>query len=117
MPRGGAALHAAFPLAGRPMRMRTPVRARATLAVVHPWPSRARGRAIALQCSGEDHPGDRRTACEERAEARRGGVRVPSTLHQHIEEVLVRLDGAPQRMPRTIDRQHDCLQVPRVPRW
>ena len=50
MPRGGAALHAAFPLAGRPMRMRTPVRARATLAVVHPWPSRARVAAPSL-CS------------------------------------------------------------------
>lgn len=93
MAGGFESLHAPLALTRLTMRILTPIIQIATLAVFDARENLALGRAIALQFFSHDHPRHVCQALEELAEELLGGVLVPSTLHQNIEDVIVLIDG------------------------
>ena len=69
---------------------------------------------IALQFIGDDHAWDILAAFEELAEELLSGDLIAPSLHQDIEHVPIPVDGAPQIVPFTVDREEHFVQVPCV---
>src|SRR5687768_11611684 len=84
------------------------------LAVLHPRQNFLFCGTIALELVRNDHPRDILAALEPHAEERLGGCLVAPALHQDIKHVAILIDGPPQVMALTVDRQKDLIQVPRV---
>jgi hypothetical protein len=62
------------------------------------------GGAVALQLVRDDHPGHVGQALEQLPEECLGGVLVPSTLDQDIQDVAVLIHGTPQIVPFAVNR-------------
>jgi hypothetical protein len=71
-------------------------------------------RPIAPHGIGHEHPQDVRQPLEEFAEELFCHSRVAPALLQDIEPVPVLVDGAPEIVPFTIDREAHVIQVPWV---
>src|SRR5215470_8092618 len=116
MPGGFEPLQAILALPRRPMRVFTPVIEIPTLTVFHPGQYLTLGRAIALQFVRNDDARNVCEALEQLAKKLLRRLRIAPALHQDIEDVVVLIDGAPQVMPLTINRQTHFVQVPLVAR-
>src|SRR5262245_54608817 len=109
-------LHAPLPLARRPMRWLTSIIEVATLAMFHTWQQLAFGGTVALQLIRDDDAWHKPQALEQLAEELLRRFFVPTTLHQDIEHMAVLIDGPPQIIALTIDRQKHLIQMPLVAR-
>jgi hypothetical protein len=69
---------------------------------------------ITLQFIGDDHAWDILAAFEELAEELLGGALIAPSLSQDIEHVPVLVDGTPEIVPFTVDREEHFVQVPFV---
>jgi hypothetical protein len=88
----------------------------AMLAVLHARPDLALGRAVALELVRDEHPWHVGHALEQLPEACLGGVLVPPTLDQDIQDVAVLIDCTPQIVPFAMNGEKDLIEVPRVAR-
>jgi hypothetical protein len=98
------------------MRVLTSMLEGATLALFHTWPPLACGGPVALPLLRADDAWHIHHAREPRVEERLRRWGVPTTLHQAIEHLPIRLDGPPPLMALTSERQKHRLQMPRVAR-
>src|SRR5262245_59533372 len=114
MPGGFEPGHAILALTRRPMRVFTPVIEITTLTVFHPGQYLTLGRAIALQFVRNDDARNVCEALEQLAKKLLRRVLIAPALDQDIEDVVVLIDGAPQVMAFTINRQKHFVQVPFV---
>jgi len=112
MPYGRTPRHAPVPVACRLVRVCRAVVQRALLALLHARQELARGRPIALQVSGEEHPWHVRYAREERAEACLRGLLVTPALHQDLEHGAVWSESPPTIRALAMDRQNHLIEVP-----
>jgi hypothetical protein len=96
MPGGCEPLHATLALTRRPMRALIPIIEGATLTMCYAWQYCTLGRAGALAFIRHDDARHRGEALEQLAQALRGGLFVPSALHQDIQHVVILIDGAPR---------------------
>ena len=95
-PRGLEALQPPFPLARGWMRVLGPGVQRAVLAVYYPWQQLLLRRTVAVELIGHADVRHVPQAFEPLAEELLGGLRVPSALHQEIENMALVIDGTPQ---------------------
>jgi hypothetical protein len=72
--------------------------------------------AIALQFIRDDHAWHVGQALQQLAEKLLRRFLVAAALHENIEHVTILIDGAPEIMPRAVDREQDLIQVPLVAR-
>src|SRR5882724_692334 len=86
------------------------------LAVLHPRQNLSRRRAIAFELVRDDHPWNVGQALEQLTEELLGGVLVPPTLYENIQDVAVLIHGTPQIVAFTVDREKNLIQVPLVAR-
>ena len=107
-------MHAILALACGAMRVLAPVVEIATLAMLDPWEDLALGRAVAFELIRNDHPWHVLEPLEELAEKLLRRVRIAPALHQDIEDVVVLIDGSPEVMALTINREKHLIQVPFV---
>jgi hypothetical protein len=70
----------------------------------------------AFQLIGDDDLWDIVAAFEELAEELLGGLLIPPTLDQNVEDMAVLIDRSPQIMMLTLDCQKDLIQMPLIPR-
>jgi hypothetical protein len=98
------------------MGVLTPVIEVATLAMFHPREDLPLRSTIALQCIRDDDAWDILTPFEQCAKELLRGLRIPPTLHQDIEDVVILIHRAPQVMAFAIDREAYLVQVPLVAR-
>jgi hypothetical protein len=84
--------------------------------MLHTGQALAQGRPVAAQLLRDDPPGHVRHAREQLPEERLRRLLIPPARPQDLEPVAVLIDGAPQAMALTVNRQQDRIQVPRVPR-
>src|SRR5437763_1707463 len=82
----------------------------------YPWENLALGGCVALQFVGDEHLRDIRQPFEELAKEFLRGPLIPAALHQDIEHVSLLIDGSPQIVTLSFDRQKHFIQVPLVPR-
>jgi hypothetical protein len=108
------ALHAPLPLAGRLVGVFRAVIQIPVLAMLHPRQQLLLRGAIAFQLVGDDHPRHVRQSLQQLTEELLGRFLVATTLHQDIEDVPVRVNGAPEVVPLAIDREEDFIQMPCV---
>jgi hypothetical protein len=116
VPWGFEALHAPFPLAGGLVGVLGPVVQIAVLPVFDARQKLPFCGPIAFQLIGDDDPWDIVTAFEELAEELLGGLLIPPTLDQNVEDMAVPIDGSPEIMTLTLDGQKDLIQMPLIPR-
>lgn len=69
---------------------------------------------IGTQLVGHHHARGETLVLEKLALETHGGWLVPSALQQAIEDVAVRIDGAPQPVLLPLDRHHHLVEVPFV---
>jgi hypothetical protein len=98
------------------MRLLTSIIEVATLAMFHPWQQLAFGCTVALQLIRDDDAWSILAPLEQLAEELLRSFFVPTTLHQDIEHIPILIDGPPQIMALTIDRQKHLIQMPLVAR-
>jgi hypothetical protein len=97
------------------MRFLAPVIEMATPAMFYPQHHLAFG-GIGLELIRDDHPGHVLQAHEQFFEELLGRFLVVTTLHQDIEDVPALVDGTPEMVPFTGDREEHFGQVSLVPR-
>jgi hypothetical protein len=73
-------------------------------------------RAVALQLVRDEHPWHVGQALEQLPEEFLGGVLVPPTLDQYIQDVAVLIHGPPQIVPFAVHGEKHLIEVPRVAR-
>jgi hypothetical protein len=86
------------------------------LTVLDPRENLPLGRAIALECIGDDHAWNILTPFEELTEELLRRVRVPSPLHQDIEHISVLIHCTPQVVALFVDRDEHLIQMPCITR-
>jgi hypothetical protein len=82
--------------------------------MLHPRYQPATSNPIAGQLVGHQHPGHVLQAREQLAEEPGRGLGVPPGGDQDVQHVPVLVDGAPQVLPLTVDREEYLVKVPRV---
>lgn len=111
MTRGLKPLHASLSLAGRLMRVLRAVIQIPVQPMFHVWEELPLGGTIALQLVRDDHPWDIGQASERLAEEFFRRRLVPPALHQDIEDMAVLINGPPEIVPLTTNREKDLIQV------
>jgi hypothetical protein len=76
----------------------------------------ARGRTIAPQLIGHDHPWGIASAFQQLAEACLSGCRIALALHKNVEDIALLVHSPPEIALFTTDRQKHLIQMPRVAR-
>src|SRR5215813_4766158 len=114
MPGRFEPLHAILTLPRGAMRVLTAVVQIATLAMFHPRQDLPLGRAVALQLIRDDDPRYIPQTLEQLAKKLLRRLLIAPALHQNIEDVVILIDGAPQVMAFTRNRQKHFVQVPFV---
>jgi hypothetical protein len=116
MTGGFEPLHAPLALPRRPMGVLTPVVERAALAMFHSGEYLALGGPVAFELIRDEHPWHVRELLEQLAEELLRGAFVPPTLHEDIEDIPILIDGAPQIVALTMDRQKHLIERLCIPR-
>jgi hypothetical protein len=98
------------------MGVLTPVIEIATLAVFYPGQYLTLGRAVALQLVRNDNPWHVLQSLEQLAEKLLRRMLIAAALHENVEHVILLIDGPPQVILLTMDRQADLVQMPFVAR-
>src|SRR5262245_39578397 len=96
------------------MGVLTPVIEIATLAMLHPWQELALRRTVALQLVRNDDARHVLQALQQLTEKLLRRPLVAAALHEDIEDVVVLVDGAPEVMALTMNREKHLIQVPLV---
>src|ERR1700674_4173160 len=73
------------------------------------------GGGITAQLVGDDGPRDVLQSLQQLAKEFLGSLSIAKRLHQDIEHLAVRIDGAPQIIQLAIDRQVDFIESQRSP--
>jgi hypothetical protein len=107
-------LHAPLPLTGGLVGILRTVVEVAVLAMFDAGQEFPLRGTVALELIGHDDPRDVLAPFEELAEELLRGFLVPPALHQDIEDMTVLIDGPPQIVPLTTDREKDLIQMPLV---
>ena len=92
------------------MRVLTAMVEVAMLAMYHARQDLALRRTIALQLVRDDHTGHVLQALEQLAKELFRGLRMPPTLHQDIQDVVVLIDGPPQVMALRLLFTDPCIK-------
>jgi hypothetical protein len=90
-------------LTRRPMRVVTPVMARATLPMFHPGQALTLRRAVARQLIGDEDAGHRGAALEQCAQALRRGLFVAPMLYKNVQDVVGLIHRTPEIVACTIN--------------
>jgi hypothetical protein len=104
-----------LPLAGGLVRVLGTVVEVPMLAVLYTRQHLAFRSTVALQFIGADHTGHIVQTLEQFPEEFLRRLLVPAALHAHIEDVALLIDGPPEVVPFTMDRQQHFIEVPCVP--
>jgi hypothetical protein len=114
VPGGLEPLHPPLPLAGGLMGVLCAVVEIPVLTVLHPRQNLPLGRAIAFEFIGDDHARDILTAFEEFTEELLGGLLIPTTLDENIQNVAVLIDRPPQVGAFFVDGDRYLIQMPLI---
>jgi hypothetical protein len=109
-------LHASFPLAGRLVGMVRAVVEVAVLPMFDAGEDLARGRTLAPQLIGHDHPWGIASVYQQLAEACLGGCRSALALYKHVEDIALLVHSPPAIALFTTDRQQHRIQMSHVAR-
>jgi len=88
----------------------------AALPVLNAWHHLALGRATAVALVGDDHARHVVSPLGELVKTCLRRLLAPSALDQHVEGIVVLIDGPPPIMAGTVDRQTRLVEGPRVTR-
>ena len=116
MPARSEAFHRPFPLSGGLMRVLGSIVEILPLSVGHRRHQLAVRDAVAGQLVGHQHTRHIPQALEQLAEEPFGGLGVSPRLHQHVQDVAVLVDRAPQVMGDPVDLHEQLIKVPLVTR-
>jgi hypothetical protein len=84
------------------------------LAMFHPRKYLLLRGPIAFQLVRDDHPRYVGQSLQQLAEELLGRFLVSAALHENIQDVAILIDGPPQILARTVDREEHFVQVPLV---
>jgi hypothetical protein len=102
-----------LPLAGGLVRVLGTVVEVPMLAVLYTRQHLAFRSTVALQFIGADHTGHIVQTLEQFPEEFLRRLLVPAALHAHIEDVALLIDGPPEVVPFTMDRQQHFISYKR----
>ena len=72
------------------------------------------GRAIASQLVGDQPPRRAALPLQQLAEEALGGSPIAARLNENIDHVTILINGTPEILTPTLDRDEDLVQVPRI---
>ena len=106
------ALHLAFPSSGRLMRVLRSIVLPPTTLMVLLDPKVAGGGSIRPQVVGDQSIGNETVFLQQLSHELHRGMLVPFRLDQHIEDLALGVDGAPQVDHAAIDLEINLIQMP-----
>jgi hypothetical protein len=106
------ALHSAFPLPGRPMRVLGSIVEVPALPMSHSRQNYSLRGAVAAELVCNDHARPTPTALQQLSEESHSRKPIPLGLHQNIDYGSLLIDGAPEIMLHSIDLQEHLVEEP-----